>query len=245
MVSVDSLGKEFKNLRVLKDVNFECKKGEIFGLLGLNGAGKTTILRILSTTLLPSSGTANICGYDILKNSLEVRKRIGVLPSETTLYQRFTPTELVILFSPFYEIKDNIVLSRLSEFSKSLNMEEYINRRIETFSSGMKHKTSLLFSFVYQMPVLLLDEPTASLDITSAKIVRDFIKNYREEKNSIIICSHNLIEVEELCDRIGIIHKGRIVAQGSFSELKKHSKKEKLEDIFINYIGGEEFEATA
>lgn len=241
MVFCYSLSKSFRNLKVLEDVSFEVKKGEIYGLLGLNGAGKTTILRILSTILLPDSGIVRICGYDILKNSLKIRKNIGVLPAEVNLYQRFTPKELIFIFSRFYEVEESIVLSRISKFAQQLNMQEYINRKIETFSTGMKHKTALLFSFAYRRPILLLDEPTASLDITSAKIVRDFIKNYREEKNSIIICSHNLLEIEDLCDRIGIIHRGRIIVQGTLNQLKRSSNLEKLEDIFINYIGGEEF----
>jgi sodium transport system ATP-binding protein len=245
MIIVENISKKFRDLKVLENINFEVKEGEIFGLLGLNGAGKTTILRILSTTISPSSGTARICGYDILKDSLNVRKIIGVLPSEINLYNRFTPKELIILFSKFYEVKENIVLNQILKFSRELNMEEYINRKIENFSSGMKRKTAILFSFVYNRSVLLLDEPTSSLDITSAKIVRDFIKKFRKEKNSIIICSHNLTEIEDVCDKIGIIHRGKIVVQGKLDELKKISNLEKLEDIFIKYIGEKEFVATA
>lgn len=240
MIKVCNISKKFREITALSDLSFDCNKGEIFGLLGLNGAGKTTTLRILSTILKPDDGSINVLGIDVLKNPLEVRKIIGVLSSDVNLYARLTPYELINFFGKFYNLKEQETKKRIEEIANSLKMEDYLNRRMETFSTGMKRKVNLALCFIHQPPILLLDEPTAGLDIISTKRVREFIKQFKEENRIIILCSHNLVEVEEVCDRIGIIHQGKIIACGTFSELKAQSKEEKLEDIFINLVKEED-----
>lgn len=236
MIEVYSLGKKFQDVAALKNISFVCPEGESFGLLGLNGAGKTTCLRILSTILKPTTGEAKICGYDIEKNPQQVRRHIGVLSAEANLYPRFTPQEIVKFSLQSHNIDLQIYQERLKQLADELNMQDYLDRRIETFSTGMKHKVELVLAFIHQPPVLLLDEPTAGLDITSAKLVREFIKEYKKKKHAIVICSHHLQEIEELCDQIAIIHQGEIAEIGTLNQLKTKWQESSLEEIFIKVI---------
>lgn len=240
MIQVNSLSKSFNRFEALRNVNFRCREGTTFGLLGLNGAGKTTCLRILSTILKPSGGQALVCGMDVSQRPDDVRRNIGVLSSGANLYNRLTPKELAELFGTLHKLSRKQIQANMIEIVESLAMQDYVDRRLETFSTGMKHKTALMLAFLHHPPVLLLDEPTAGLDIPSSKTVRKFVTAFKQQHRAILLCSHNLFEIQELCDQIAIIHKGTLLATGTLEELRKMTGQQELEDIFIHLTEGQE-----
>ncbi|WP_425357409.1 ATP-binding cassette domain-containing protein [Mahella australiensis] len=239
LVKLISLGKRFKEVQAVDDLSFEVKGGEIFGLLGENGAGKTTTLRMLATMLKPTSGTASICDLDIVKQPSEVRKHIGILfGGEAGLYDRLTARENIAYFGKLNGMDDNALKKRIDELSQTLDMEEFIDRRVGKFSKGMKQKVTIARAIVHDPEVMLLDEPTVGLDVTAARTLQDFIAQCRDQGKAVIFSSHIMSEVERLCDRIGIIHKGRLVDIGTIDGLKQQYNNSNLEEVFIQLIGG-------
>ncbi|WP_055669238.1 ATP-binding cassette domain-containing protein [Desnuesiella massiliensis] len=243
MIEVINLKKEFKKVNAVNDISFKVCEGEIVGLLGENGAGKTTTLRMLATMLKPTGGTAKINGFDIMSESDKVRGQIGILfGGEVGLYDRLTARENIRYFAELNGMSKDETNKSIENLTKALGMEEYIDRRVGKFSRGMKQKVAIARSIVHEPKVMLFDEPTAGLDVTSAKIVQDFIKRCKEENRAIIFSSHSMAEVEKLCDRIVIINKGRIVEEGTVQQLKEKYKNNDMEEIFMSLVGGEKNE---
>lgn len=238
MVELMGLCKQFKGVNAVDDVSFSFKEGEIVGLLGENGAGKTTTLRMLATMLKPTSGTAIVNGYDLINDSKKVRSQIGILfGGEVGLYDRLTARENIKYFAELNSMDNKKADESIEHLTKILNMEEYIDRRVGKFSRGMKQKVAIARSIVHNPNVMLFDEPTAGLDVTSSNIVQEFILSCRAENKAIIFSSHSMQEVEKLCDRIIIINKGRIIADEYLSDFKcKHG--DDLEKVFIELVGG-------
>lgn len=238
MIEVKGLTKNFKKVKAVDSVSFTVNDGEIIGLLGENGAGKTTTLRMLATMLKPTDGTAKLNGYDIKNEPQKVRREIGILfGGEVGLYDRLTARENIEYFARLNGMDKSEVDKSIEKLVNNLQMKEYIDRRVGEFSRGMKQKVAIARSIVHEPSVMLLDEPTAGLDISAAKIVQDFILKCQEENRSIIFSSHYMSEVEKLCDRIIIIHKGKLLEDGAIDELKSKYKKEYLEDIFTTVVG--------
>lgn len=238
MIEVTELTKEFKKVKAVDSVSFKVNNGEIIGLLGENGAGKTTTLRMLATMLKPTEGTAKINGYDIKDEPQKVRREIGILfGGEVGLYDRLTARENIEYFAQLNGMSKDEANKSIEKLVENLQMEEYINRRVAEFSRGMKQKVAIARSIVHEPSVILLDEPTAGLDISAAKIVQDFILRCQAENRSIIFSSHYMSEVEKLCDRIVIIHKGKLLEDGTIHDLKSKYNKEYLEDIFTVVVG--------
>lgn len=238
MIEVKGLTKRFKEIEALKDVNFNVPRGEVLGLLGENGAGKTTTLRILATMLKPTKGTAILNGNDILKNQQAVRKEIGILfGSEMGLYDRLTAKENIAYYAKLNDMDKVKIEERIDYLVDILDMGEYIDRRVGKFSKGMKQKTAIARSIVHNPPIMLFDEPTAGLDVTAARIIHNFINECRKEGKTVVFSSHSMTEVEKLCERIAIIHKGVIVETGSIESLKTKYNKN-LEDLFVELVGG-------
>lgn len=239
MLKVINLTKKFGNFTAVNGLNFEVQKGEIFGLLGENGAGKTTTLRMLATMLKPTEGTALMGSYDICREPEKVRAGIGILfGGEAGLYDRLTAAENIAYFGELNDMSGKAIKDRINHLSKIFGMEEYINRRAGKFSKGMKQKVAFARAIVHDPDIMLFDEPTSGLDVSAIRDVHDFISSCKNERKTIVFSSHTMSEVEKLCDRIGIIHKGNLVYTGSLEELKEKYKNSDLEEIFIRLVGG-------
>ncbi|MBY6888264.1 ATP-binding cassette domain-containing protein [Clostridium botulinum] len=237
MIEVKNLTKRFKKgVTAVDSINFKANDGEILGLLGENGAGKTTTLRMLATMLKITEGEALINGHDVIKEADKVRGEIGILFSgEVGLYDRLTARENIKYFAELNGMSKEETNKSIEELAKNLDMTEYLDRRVGKFSRGMKQKVAIARSIVHNPSVVLFDEPTIGLDVTSAKIVQDFILKCKSDGRTIIFSSHTIPEVEKLCDRIVIIHKGKIVEEGKLKELEEKYNNS-IEEIFINLI---------
>ncbi|MDP4144893.1 MAG: ATP-binding cassette domain-containing protein [Bacillota bacterium] len=237
MIEVKDLTKKFKDVTAVDNINFTVRDGEIVGLLGENGAGKTTTLRMLATMLKTSGGTAVIKGYDVNKAPEKVRGEIGILfGGEVGLYDRLTGRENIKYFAELNGMSDDEAKKSIDSLAKSLEMKEYLDRRVGKFSRGMKQKIAIARSIVHNPSVVLFDEPTTGLDVSAARIIHEFILNCKKENKAVIFSSHSMTEVEKLCDRIIIIHKGKIVDEGSLQELKNKYGNNDLEEVFMQLI---------
>ncbi len=238
MIEVKNLSKKFKKVNAVDNISFTVNEGEIVGLLGENGAGKTTTLRLLATMLKPTGGTAVINGFDIIREPSKVRGNIGILfGGEVGLYDRLTAKENIKYFAELNGMSKEETEKSIEYLSNMLEMNEYLNRRVGKFSRGMKQKVAIARSIVHEPGVMLFDEPTAGLDVTASRIVQDFILKCRQDKKAIIFSSHSMSEVEKLCDRIVIIHKGRILETGTVDDFKSKYNSDNMEDIFMRLVG--------
>jgi sodium transport system ATP-binding protein len=238
LIEIKELSKRFKKVLAVDRISFRVARGEIVGLLGENGAGKTTTLRMLATMLKPTEGTALVNGYDIVRDQDEVRGEIGILfGGEVGLYDRLTARENISYFAELNGMSKVETEKSIQELVQLLDMEEYIDRRVGKFSRGMKQKVAIARSIVHKPTVMLFDEPTAGLDVTAARIVQDFIIRCKRDNKAIIFSSHSMAEVEKLCDRIVMIHRGRILEQGTVAELKEKYHHDNMEEIFVRLAG--------
>ena len=239
MIEVKNLSKIFKKFKAVDDLTFNLKSGEVVGLLGENGAGKTTTLRMMSTMLKPTLGSITINGYDVVKNSKEVRRNISILfGGEVGLYDRLTARENIMYFANLYGIDKNESNKRIDELAKEFAMEDFLDKRAGKFSRGMKQKVSIARSIIHYPSVMLLDEPSTGLDVSAVRMVHDFILKCKSEGKTILFSSHSMKEVEKLCDRVVIINKGKFIEEGTIAELKKKYNNDDLEDVFVSLIGG-------
>ena len=241
MLEVKNLTKKFGDLTAVNNISFSVGKGEVFGLLGENGAGKTTTLRLLATMLKPTSGTAIVGGFDLIREPEKVRSCIGILfGGETGLYDRLTAAENIAYFGELNNMDKAAIKERIKELTSIFGMEEYINKKAGKFSKGMRQKVAFARSIVHNPDIMLFDEPTSGLDVSAIRNVHEFIQRCRQEGKTIILSSHTMSEVEKLCDRIGIIHKGNLVAVGTIDEIISKCKGDTLEDIFMELVGGKD-----
>jgi sodium transport system ATP-binding protein len=247
MIAANSLTKIFrdrkrKELKAVDAVSFSCQPGRIYGLLGSNGAGKTTTLRMLATLLKPSSGSAQVAGYDVVSEPEKVRANIGFLAASTALYARLTTRETIFYFGRLHGMEDDRIAARLETLRMELELGDFLDRRVDKLSTGMKQKTSIARTVVHDPEVLILDEPTLGLDVMTARNIIRFVKSCRERGKTVIYSTHVMSEVEKLCDVVGIIHKGRLVAEGSLAELYQRYGQEDLEEVFVRAVGGDKEE---
>lgn len=233
-------GKKRSEIKAVSAVTFHCEPGEIYGLLGANGAGKTTTLRMLATILRPTSGTAIVAGYDVLSDPQNVRRRVGFLSMATALYGRLTAREMVEYFGRLNGMDGEALRHAVDEIFSILKMEEFSQRRCDKLSTGMKQKVSIARTLVHDPPVMIFDEPTAGLDVMTARTVLDFVRTCRSRGKTVIFSTHIMSEAAKLCDRIGIIHDGSILAEGTLNELQRRYDTADLEEIFVQVVGGEQ-----
>lgn len=237
MLEIKGLSKQFKKIKAVDNISFTVNEGEIVGLLGENGAGKTTTLRMIATMLKPTGGTAKVNGYDLIKEAGKVRSQIGILfGGEVGLYDRLTARENIRYFADLNGMENEESERNIEKLKDMLEMNEYIDRRVGGFSRGMKQKVAIARSIVHNPRIMLFDEPTMGLDVSSAKIVQDFILNSKESNKGIIFSSHSMQEVEKLCQRVIIIHKGKIVEDGTIDGLKSKYNND-LENVFLRLVG--------
>jgi sodium transport system ATP-binding protein len=217
-------------------VSFECRPGEIFGLLGANGAGKTTTLRLLSTILKPTAGTAAVMGLDVLADPENVRRHLGFCSATTALYPRLTARETLEFFARINRYPEAKVRPRVEGLIERFGLSDYADARIEKLSQGMKQKVSIARTIVHDPPVLVFDEPTVGLDILNAIEMRNVIADLRTEGKTILFSTHIMSEAEKLCDRIAIMHRGQIHACDTLAALRAATGRHYLEDIFIQFV---------
>jgi len=227
------------------NVSFTCQPGRIYGLLGANGAGKTTTLRMLATLLKPSSGSAVIAGHDAGTAPEQVRANVGFLAASTALYGRLTSREMIAYFGRLNGMPDDAIRARIQVLADELAMHDFLDRRCDKFSTGMKQKTSIARTLIHDPAVMIFDEPTLGLDVMTARSIVKFVRACRERGKTVIYSTHVMSEVEKLCDTIGIIHNGRLVAEGSLAQLQEKFGERDMEEIFVKAVGGEAALAAA
>lgn len=240
-ISVRELSKTFFDegrgeIRAVDAVSFECAEGEVFGLLGANGAGKTTTLRMLSTIIAPSSGTASVLGHDVASDPEGVRKNLGFYSASTALYPRLTARETIEFFAQINQYPPDLVRQRVDYLIDRFGITKYADARVDRLSSGMKQKVSIARTIAHDPRIVIFDEPTVGLDVLSALDVQESIRQLRSEGKTIIFSTHIMSEAEKLCDRIAIIHGGRILACDTFQNLRNATGQHYLEDIFVHYV---------
>jgi len=221
MIETNDLSKQFHDFMAVDGVNLSVQPGQLLALLGQNGAGKTTTVRMLTALLEPTRGWARVAGYDVVKNGHDIRASVGVLTEQHGLYMRMSAHEYLDFFGQIYKLDPAARKSRSDHLLEYFGLSESAKRRIGEYSKGMRQKLALARAMIHDPGVLLLDEPTSAMDPESARLVRDEIARLKSSKRTIVICSHNLMEAEELADQIAIIYRGKILIQGTLDELKQ------------------------
>jgi ABC-2 type transport system ATP-binding protein len=221
MIVTEDLSKEFEDFIAVNGVNLNVSAGEVLALLGPNGSGKTTTVRMLTSILRPTRGSARVAGFDVVRQADQVRASVGVLTEHHGLYARMPAIEYLDFFGQLYGIDLPTRRKRADRMMEEFGLAPYKNRRVGKFSKGMQQKLSLARTLLHEPPVLLLDEPTSAMDPESAHLVRDAIQALRSSDRAIILCTHNLSEAERLADKIAIIRYGQIIAQGTPADLKQ------------------------
>jgi sodium transport system ATP-binding protein len=242
LVSASGLTKVFSarkrgKIRAVDDVTFEAHAGEIFGLLGINGAGKTTTLRMLATMLKPTGGQALVCGHSIAKEPQSVRRRIGFMSTATSLYGRLSAREMVTYFGRLNGMSREDIENRSKELFDLFSMNQFLDRRCDKLSSGMKQKVSIVRTVLHDPQVMIFDEPTAGLDVLTSRTIVDFVKDCRTRGKCVLFSTHIMEEVEKLCDRVGVIHDGKLLACETVDVLKARTPSGRVEDAFVSLVG--------
>jgi sodium transport system ATP-binding protein len=240
MIEVRDLHKAFGTVKAVDGVSFKAADGQITGLLGPNGAGKTTSLRMLYTLMKPDRGQVLVDGIDATIDPTGVRRRLGVLPDSRGLYKRLSSRENIRYFGRLHGMDDALIAQRTEALSKALEMGDIIDRRTEGFSQGQRVKTAIARALVHDPRNVILDEPTNGLDVMATRAMRRFLLQLKAEGRCVLFSSHIMQEVAALCDRIVIIARGQVVAEGTADELRAMTGESNLEDAFVKAIGTEE-----
>ena len=245
MVIVDNLVKVFptprgREKRAVDGLSFRVSEGQIYGLLGPNGAGKTTTLRMLSGLMSPTSGSAKLAGFDVTQQPTEVKRVLGFLTANTGLYQRLTARELLIYFAELHCMTRPEAARRADQLIEWLGIGEFVDLRCGALSTGQKQRVNIARALVADPPILVMDEPTLGLDVLSSRVILEYIKRERSAGKTIILSTHYLDEAETMCDRIGLLHDGRLVAEGDLASLRALSGEERLSSIFLSLIHADE-----
>jgi len=237
LLEVHNLHKDFGGLKANDDISFNIEKGELMGLIGPNGAGKTTVVNILCGLTKPTNGTAKVGGYDVQKETAKVKELIGVCLQETAIYHYLTGVENVELFGNLHVMKKEMLKKRRDILLENVGLTGDAKRRTAKYSGGMKRRLSLILALIHNPQIAFLDEPTVGMDPKSRRDVWSFIKELKKQGKTIILTTHYMEEAEELCDRVGIIDHGKLIALGSPEELISINNVKDLEEVFINITG--------
>jgi sodium transport system ATP-binding protein len=245
MIEARNLTKTFRDkkrgeIRAADDISFRVSPGQIYGLLGANGAGKTTTLRLLATLLQPTGGSAIVAGFDVAREPEKVRANVGFLAASTALYGRLTAREMIAYFGKLNGLPDAEIRVRTKRLAEELDMHEFLDRRCDKFSTGMKQKTSIARTLIHDPAVMIFDEPTLGLDVMTARAIVKFVRECRNRGKTVIYSTHVMSEVEKLCDTIGIIHGGKLMAEGTLAGLRATHGEQDMEEIFVKIVGAED-----
>lgn len=219
-----------------KDISFAVEPGEVFGLLGPNGAGKTTTLRVVSTIYAPTEGTAFINEIDVSKDPQGARRHLGFLSSTSGLYERLTAREILQYFGRLCDMKEELLNQRIDMLLEALDFKQYADTRVAKLSQGTRQKVSIARSIIHDPLLIILDEPSTGLDVLAASAMHDFVRQERQLGKCILLSTHTMSEAEKLCDRIGVISEGRLLAIGTVEELKELTGKANLEEAFVKLV---------
>ncbi|MBI4717422.1 MAG: ATP-binding cassette domain-containing protein [Planctomycetes bacterium] len=241
MVVADNLVKLFptptgQEKRAVDGLSFRVAQGSIYGLLGPNGAGKTTTLRMLSGLMAPSSGTALLAGFDVARQPNQVKSVLGFLTANTGLYQRLTAREMLVYFGQLHRMEPQRAAGRAEELIEWLGIRDFADLRCGALSTGQKQRVNIARALIADPPILIMDEPTLGLDVLSNRIILEYIRRERDAGKTLILSTHYLDEAESLCDRIGLLHEGRLVAEGNLEELRALTGRERLSSIFLALV---------
>jgi sodium transport system ATP-binding protein len=233
----DGLVRRFGPVEAVAGVSFEVRPGEIVGLLGPNGAGKTTTLRMLAGILTPTAGRVAIGGLDVRSRPIEAKRRVGFLSGDTQLYQRLTPREVLLYFGRLYQVPERVLGGRVDALVAELEMSSFADRPCATLTSGQKQRANIARAFLHEPDALILDEPTAALDVVSGQFIVEAIRRERAAGRAVLLSTHIMSEAEYLCDRILLLHEGRVVDSGTLAELLDRSGCDNLTDTFLVHVG--------
>jgi len=241
MIHVRQLTKHYDDLKrgrlvAVDRINFHAQPGQIYGLLGPNGAGKTTTLRMLATVLRPTGGRASVNGYDVVREPDQVRREIGFVSNNTAVYDRMTGWEMVEYFGRLHGIPEDELHARMDQLFERLKMDDTRDRLGAKMSTGMKQKVSIARAMIHDPPVLVFDEPTAGLDVLVARAVLRTVAELRDQGKCVLFSTHIMTEAEKLCDRVAIIYRGKILADGTLPELRAEYGEDDLEELFFRLI---------
>jgi len=235
MINVKNLSKHYGQIAAVDNINFEVNAGEIFGFIGPNGAGKTTSIKLIAGILSPTNGSINICGIDMIKNPVMAKKQIGLIPDRPFLYEKLTGIEFLRFISDFYDISDDDFDQRSDEILQMFNLEDRANELIQSYSHGMKQRLIMCSALIHDPPLIIVDEPMVGLDPKAIILVKKLFKYLSSIGKTIFLSTHTLTLAEDICDRIGIINQGKLIAQGTMKELKEkvRSGEANLEELFF------------
>jgi ABC-2 type transport system ATP-binding protein/sodium transport system ATP-binding protein len=238
MIQVNRLTKRFplaggRSLLAVDDLSFEVGPGEVYGLLGPNGAGKTTTLRMILGLLSPTSGQAAIEGFGSREHPDEVKRRVGLVSATAGLYQTLTVREMLLFFADLYGVDTGAAAAELGRLSRIFGLGDFIEQRCHTLSTGQRQRVSLARALIHRPPVMLLDEPTHGLDVLGSQVVNEYIDHLRREGKAVILTTHRLEEAERLCGRFGLLHKGRLVSEGTLADLRERTGCTSLVEMFL------------
>ena len=242
MVRTHDIAKHFSDskrglVRAVDGVTIEAHPGQILGLLGANGAGKTTLLRLLSTVIRPTGGSAEVNGFDVVKQPERVRASIGFMSTSTALYGRLKALEMIEYFGRLYGLSGDRLKERIDYVRQKLDLYEFEDRLCDKLSTGQKQRVSIARTILHDPPVLFFDEPTAGLDVLASQGVMEFIEGSRDAGKTVVFCTHIMSEVERLCDQVVVIHDGKICASGTVSAIKDQTAQPSLEMAFLSLVG--------
>lgn len=249
MISAVELTKRFAHaggdILAVDHVSFRVAKGEVYGLLGANGAGKTTTLRMILGLLQPTSGYADVEGFRSTEAADAVKLRIGFVSTSAGLYQWLTPRELLLFFADLYDVPPPKAEENVERLAQLFGLGEFLDRRSATLSTGQKQRVNLARSLIHDPPVILLDEPTRGLDVLGSKVIFDYVAAARQTGKAVIVCTHRLDEAERMCDRFGLLHRGRIMHEGTLQELQQSTGLTSLTDMFLEGLARQEVQEQA
>lgn len=243
MIETYGLTKRYGGYEALSGLDLRVGDGEFYGFLGPNGAGKTTTVKIMAGLLKPTSGSAVLGGHDITKEPLKAKNIIGFIPDRPYIYEKLTAREFLLFNARLFSMDENLALRRIDEYLEMFDLYDWKHELIESFSHGMRQKTIMAAALLHDPKIVIVDEPMVGLDPKGAKLVKKILKGLCKKGTTVFMCTHSLFIAEELCDRIGIIKKGKVIAEGSMEELKALSEKAAkgegggLEDIFLTLTG--------
>jgi ABC-2 type transport system ATP-binding protein/sodium transport system ATP-binding protein len=242
MISVHQLTKRFatgrEELTAVDGLTFSVSGGEVYGLLGPNGAGKATTLRMILGLIKPDGGWAEVAGFRTSEAPDEVKRRIGFVSASAGLYQWLTAREMLLFFADIYGLPPHVARRELERVAEVLDLNDYLNRRCGVLSTGQRQRVNLARAMIHNPPIMLLDEPTRGLDVLGTQEMFDYISHLRREGKAVIVTTHRLDEAERLCDRFGLMHRGRLAGEGTLDELRRSTGYHSLAEIFLKRMSG-------